>query len=78
MSTVLTEIAEERIRQDTKYGFNRKLLPREWYELIKAEMWEAMAGYALETPPPHDYRVEMIQVAALCVAAIESWDLQNE
>ena len=78
MSTVLTEIAEERIRQDTKYGFNRKLPPYEWYELIKHELFEAHCGYFDKTPPPHDYRTEMVQVAALCVAAIESWDLQNE
>jgi hypothetical protein len=42
------------------------------------ELLEAQDAHVIGTEPPHDYRTEMKQVAALAVAAIESYDRQQE
>lgn len=74
---IYEEIKAERIRQDEKYGKDRNLAVSEWNNLIEIEIEEALEGFAYKRQPPHDYRTEMVQVAALVVAAIESWDRQR-
>ena len=74
--SVYEEIAKERVHQDKKYGENRNLSMVDWTELIIAEIREALVGDLEKKNPPHDFRTEIIQVAALCVAAAESYDRQ--
>ena len=71
-SRIVKEITAERERQDEKYGKDRSLSVNGWNMLIQSEISEAINGYVLNIPQPHDYRTEMVQVAALAVAAIES------
>jgi hypothetical protein len=75
--SIYDEIKAERIRQDEKYGYERNLAVSEWHNYIDMEIDEALEGFCEKTPPPHDYRTEMVQAAALFVAAIESWDRQR-
>lgn len=74
---VYKEIKEERVRQDAKYGKDRDISMASWLELIYIELQEALTGEDEGTPPPHDTRTELKQVAALCVAAMESYDRQT-
>ena len=75
--TIYDEIRAERQRADSIYGKNRNLAVTEWNNLIISELDEALYGFTLSSDPPHDYRTEMIQVASLVIAAIQSWDRQN-
>jgi len=75
---IFKEIAAERIRQDEKYGKDRNLPPGAWLGYIENELEEVWDGWIDNVSPPHDYRTEMIQLVALGVAAIESWDRQKE
>lgn len=75
--SIYDEIKAERVRQDEKYGYNRNEPPKYWMHAMRAESTEVYSAWENNTPPPHDYRTEMIQLAALCVAAIQSWDRQK-
>lgn len=62
--TVYDEIRQERERQDRKHGgpaHDDKHTPEEWLRFIRAQ-------------ESYTYRVRLIRVAALAVAAIESFD----
>lgn len=85
-ASVLIHIEAERHSQDAKWG-PQNHSPLEWMAILSEEVGEA-AKEALEhhwagTHYPHDperlkrYRAELIQVAAVAVAAIESLD-RNE
>jgi hypothetical protein len=76
--SIYDEIKEERIRQDEKYGKDRNKPPSYWLRFTMLELLEAQDAHVIGTEPPHDYRTEMKQVAALAVAAIESYDRQQE
>ncbi|KKL86248.1 hypothetical protein LCGC14_1946600 [marine sediment metagenome] len=65
-------ILKERQRQDTKFGSQRKLTQQEWLTILVEEVGE-VAESILEGDIPN-YPVELIQVAAVCVAAIECWE----
>lgn len=87
--SILTELADERRRQDEKFGSQRMHSPAEWLMILGEEVGEANQA-ALEAHfwshkginlKPLDrigrlekYRKELIQVAAVAVAAIETLD----
>ena len=77
MDRVFREIRKERELQDAWYGKDRNLPPSEWMGFIGAELYEARVGLDRNFAAPHDYRTELVQVAALCVAALESYDRQG-
>lgn len=89
MRDILAEVAQERVRQNNKFG-PQNHSPMEWLPILMEEVGEA-AKAALE---PHfqakgyadkydgtmnlfEFRKEMIQVAAVAVAMVESLD-RNE
>ena len=80
---VLDEIYYERERQDAKWGADRNHHPGEWLMILGEEVGEAnkaaleahFGGYGRDSYA--DMRKELIQVAAVAVATIESLD-RNE
>lgn len=85
---VLQEVVTERIRQDRKWGANRNHLPQEWLMILGEEVGEAnnaaLEAHFCSSEKPgvkHNelthLRTELIQVAAVAVAFVESLD-RNE
>ena len=74
MEAILQEIRNERARQDAKWGSQRHLPPYTWMTILMEEVGES-AQAALEEDP--NYEVELVQVAAVAVAALESYRLQR-
>lgn len=77
---VLAELKTERERQQVKWG-EQNLDPAIWLMIIGEEVGEANNA-ALEhllgnKPDLSDYRAELVQVAAVVVHAIESFDRQQ-
>ena len=84
---IIGEVIDERIRQDAKRG-EQNHIPVVWMAILGEEVGEANRA-ALEALAPcgnpignkldwlRNYRDELIQVAAVAVAAIESLD-RNE
>ena len=68
---IAKEIFNERIFQDERWGIQRHL-PDHWMIILGEEFGEACAA-ALEEDY-NEYRKELIQVAAVAFAAIESYD----
>jgi len=83
MEKILQDIRNERNRQDKKWG-EQNHHPMEWLAILGEEYGEACKG-ALEAHFPgygitgdySDYRKELIEVAAVVVAAIECLDKSN-
>jgi NTP pyrophosphatase (non-canonical NTP hydrolase) len=80
MNSILEEIKSERQKQDVKWG-EQNHNPIEWIAILTEEVGEASKA-ALEAhfrDPSQivDYRKELIQVAAVAVAMIESLDRNN-
>lgn len=82
MDNILEEIRKERERQDKKWGVQNHS-PIVWDSILGEEAGEVSKA-ALESHFNHmgdnrleDYREELIQTAAVCVAAIECLD-RNE
>ena len=80
MEKVLQEIREERARQDVKWGtaHDDEHFPADWAILVSRYAIESVfmptADEEFDGPK---HRKQMIQAAALAVAAIESYDRQN-
>ncbi len=79
MSDIYDEIREERARQDAKWGKQRDNHPFEWMVILGEEFGEACKAswesqQYLDGKTLDDYRDELIQVAAVAVAAIECLD----
>ncbi len=87
---VLAEILAERQRQDTKWGAQNHA-PEVWLMVLAEEVGEANQAVFETLFPTYDkraaqrgprtlaeYRQELIQVAAVAVAAIESLDRQDQ
>ena len=76
---VLREVADERRSQDRKWG-EQNHTPIEWITIETEEFGEAARG-AYEAhfhgATLESYRRELVQVAAVAVAAIESLDRQE-
>ena len=77
---ILAEVCNERIRQDQKWG-EQNHPPEWWLAILGEEYGEACKGaleahFDLSYPDAkmEAYRDELIQVAAVAVAAIESLD----
>lgn len=74
MNKIIAEIKKERRNQDKKWG-KQNHGPEFWMLILLEEIGEAakaiLEGAAL------GYRDEMIQAAAICIAAIESLDRRN-
>lgn len=75
MSRILLEVAEERARQDDKWG-QQDHDPNYWMVILMEEVGEAAHEICGKTLNYTNYREEMVQVAAVAVAAIESFDRQ--
>ncbi len=90
--TILQEISLERDRQDSLHGKDRDQQPYEWLMILGEEVGEAnkgaldvyfmnLAGKIENKVVPfalQNYREELIQVAAVAVAAIECLDRQRK
>ena len=63
-------IQDERDRQDVKWGANRYLSQETWLVILMEEVGEA-AKSALEGDSA-GYAAELVQVAAVAIAALES------
>ena len=80
---IYAEIKQERQNQINKWGIqNHK--PIEWLAILMEEVGEvsreALENHFTSFYPPNtlnDHRKELIQVAAVCVAMIESLDRNN-
>lgn len=68
---ILTEVAAERYRQDTKWG-EQNHGPFKWLTILGEEVGEACKG-ALEGDLKN-YREELIQAAAVAAAMVECLD----
>jgi NTP pyrophosphatase (non-canonical NTP hydrolase) len=76
MSKVLQDVQTERERQDAKWGISNNS-PMEWVAILSEEMGEVARAamnnfYRGESLTA--YRAELVQVAAVAVAAIENLD----
>lgn len=71
---VTQDVIAERLRQDEKWG-EQNHKPEKWFTILLEEVGEA-ARAALESDPAN-YREEMVQVAAVAMAAVESFDRGN-
>jgi len=69
---ILLEVLSERERQDAKWSDHRVLDQRTWITVLVEELGE-VARANLEKDPAN-YREELLQLAAVAVAAIESLD----
>ncbi|KKL92108.1 hypothetical protein LCGC14_1888050 [marine sediment metagenome] len=76
MEDILQAIRDERARQDTKWGSQRKLSPQLWLTILMEEVGE-VARASLEGDPV-GYVEELVQVAAVAVAALESHYAQED
>lgn len=70
-TTALLDVARERDRQDKKWGVQNHD-DAWWYVILGEEFGEV--GKAIYEGDPEAYRAELVQVAAVAVAAIESFD----
>ena len=71
---VIAEVMLERSRQDRKWG-EQNHHPHKWTDILMEEVGER--AKALLEDDPIGYRDECIQVAAVAVAMIESFDRGN-
>lgn len=73
---ILQLIREERVRQDDKFGSQRLLSDETWLRILVEEV-----GEVAESINDHDeknYPVELVQVAAVAVVALESYYAQRD
>lgn len=69
--SIANAVLAENIRQDKKWGEERDLDPEIWMTILGEEFGETCQA-ALQHDP--NYRYELIQVAAVAIAAIENFD----
>lgn len=73
---ILAEVAEERTWQDSRWGgaeHDDRHTPAEWVALLARHLGLAVDDGG-ETTDPERFRRQMIRLAALAVAAAESFD----
>ena len=70
----LADILRERTRQDVRWGVSRNLHPQLWLAVLAEEMGEV--AQAILKGERDNYRTELVQVAAVALAAIQDWDWQ--
>jgi len=71
---VLEDVFEERRAQLAKWG-EQTHSPAAWYTVLGEEFGEI--GHAINEGDLPNYREELIQTAAVCVAMVESIDRQS-
>lgn len=71
--TINKEIQTERERQDKKWG-KQDHTPHYWMVILMEEVGEAANAICGKAHDYKNYREELIQIAAVAVAAIESYD----
>lgn len=72
METVLKEVARERVRQELKWGgpaHDDTHSRADWIEFIDQRL-----AYPEKADQCSEYRRDMIEIAALAIAAVESLD----
>jgi len=75
-TSVFYEVGQERVRQDKKWGVQNHN-PSRWMDILTEEVGEASKAILEATyggKPWRDYRAEMIQIAAVAIAAIKCYD----
>lgn len=86
-ASILHNVLEERFRQDYLFGQNRVLHPLEWYAILGEEVGEVGKEVVEHHFTPDEVyrrirldnmRVELKQVAAVCVAMIGSINRAEE
>lgn len=75
---VFDAIIEERRHQDDKYGSvnARKTALNEFFKIIQLEIQEAFIGFCKNTEGRHSARSELVQVAAVAIAALQQHGLE--
>ncbi len=78
LQSVLDEVFAERERQDARWG-EQNHAPTEWISILGEEYGEVCkavceAHFKYDGADWADYRTELVQVAAVAVAMIESFD----
>lgn len=78
MENILEDIRKERERQDLKFGADRDQHPAVWLTVLTEEVGEVAqeicdSNFNVDNLKDN-YRVELIQVAAVAVAAIQNYD----
>lgn len=80
MNNLYEEIKAERQKQDAKWG-EQNHKPIEWIAILTEEVGEAskaaLEAHFRDVTILSEYRKELIQVAAVAVAMIESLDRNN-
>lgn len=78
---ILEEVAIERSKQNRKWGANQELPPQLWLTILMKEVGEACQATLSDKRRiwvGNAYRHELIQVAAVAVAAVECFDRREE
>ena len=74
---IIDEIRAERARQDEKWG-EQNHSPMEWLPILMEEVGgaskAALEGHFVKSCAYYEYRKEMIHVAAVAIAMLESYD----
>ena len=78
MEAILQAVRDERAKQDAKWGkaAERNLPPQTWLTILMEEVGEA-AKATLEGDPVN-YAEELVQVAAVAVAALEGHRVDDQ
>ena len=69
------DVRDEREQQDRKWGISRNLHPQLWLAVLVEEVGEV--GQAILKGERDNYRDELVQVAAVALAAIQDHDWQE-
>jgi len=72
---IFAAIDRERAYQDHKWGANRRLDTQMWLSILSAELGEAWRDWIKGNPDRA--RAEILQVAAVAVATLESLGLEE-
>lgn len=73
--SIYEEIRAERARQDAKFGANRVMPASSWLPVLVEEVGEVGSACLDDGQDAHgDLRAELVQVAAVAVAWLESID----
>jgi NTP pyrophosphatase (non-canonical NTP hydrolase) len=77
LRTIVQEVLDEVARQNELWGteHNARLNPMEWYAILGEEHGEV--ARAILTRDPDNYAEELVQVAAVCVNALVSHNMQR-
>lgn len=76
-TNTILDIEKERIRQDARWGGPERddtNTEKQWVSLIDLYITKAVIALQTDYVDSLDYREELVKVAALAVAAIESYD----